>query len=144
MKRVLFLDARNSVRSPMAEAWFNHLAGGWARAYSRGTMPSFKIDPLAVKVMKEAGVSLTSYVPRIVNQQSITQADVVILMGKDVSPRAFSPKVVWSFQDPTGEPISHYRQLRDAIRLNVLKLIVEMHRTGAEPAAAESKLAVQL
>jgi protein-tyrosine-phosphatase len=107
-------------------------------------MPSFKIDPQAVKVMKEVGVSLTSYVPRIVNQRSIAEADVVILMGKEVSPRAFAPKAVWNFQDPTGQSIAFYRQLRDAIRLNVVKLIVEMHRSAAEPAAAEHTSATLL
>ena len=44
MKRVLFIDVRNTARSPMAEAWFNSLALGWGRASSCGTMPAQLFD----------------------------------------------------------------------------------------------------
>ncbi len=30
MKHVLFVDIRNAIRSPMAEAWFNYLADDYS------------------------------------------------------------------------------------------------------------------
>ncbi len=141
MIRVLFIDARNTARSPMAEALFNHLTGESMRAYSCGTMSNGKVDPIAVKVLKEIGVDLRHHVPRPVTQQILADADVVVLMGKDVYPRAFSPRAVWDFRDPTGQSISSYRELRDGIRLNVLKLIAEIRRTASESREVDQHIA---
>ncbi len=141
MKRVVFIDARNAARSPIAEAFFNHLADETMHAYSCGTMPGQKIDPTVVKVMKEVGIDLRTHIPRMVNQQSLADADFVILMGKDVYPRAFSPKAIWNFQDPTGLPLTSYRELRDAIRLNVLKLVAEIRRASTEPCDLDRSIA---
>ena len=140
MNRILFVDARNTARSPMAEALFNHLADESMRASSCGTMSNGKVDPSAVKVMKEIGVDLHNHVPRPVTQQLLAQADIVVLMGKDIHPRVFAPKAVWDFRDPTGHPISSYRELRNAIRLNVLKLIAEIRRTSSEPCEADQPI----
>ena len=142
MTRVLFVDARYTARSPMAEALFNHLAGESMRAYSCGTMSNGKVDPLAVKVMKEIAIDLHNHVPRPVTQQLLAHADIFVLMGKDIHPRVFAPKAVWDFRDPTGQPLSSYRELRDAIRLNVLKLIAEIRRTSSEPCEADQPIPV--
>ena len=144
MIHVLFIDARNTARSPMAEALFNHLADDSKRAFSCGTMSNGKVDPIAVKVMKEIGVDLRHHAPRPVTQQILANADVVVLMGKDVYPRAFSPRAVWDFRDPTGQSIPSYRELRDAIRLNVLKLIAEIRRAAAESRQADQPIAAPL
>lgn len=145
MKRVLFVDARNTARSRMAEALFNHLAGDSMRAASCGTMPSYKSDVLVAKVVKELGIDFPYRLPRSVTQQILAEADIVVLMGRDVYPRAFAPKAIWDFRDPTGASLSSYRDLRDAIRLNVLKLIAEIRRSqhdahGAHPPLADSVL----
>lgn len=94
--------------------------------------------------MREVGIDLRTHVPRMVNQQSLADADVVILMGKDVYPRAFSPRAIWNFQDPSGKPLTSYRELRDAIRLNVLILVAEIRRTSAEPREPDRTLAASL
>lgn len=144
MVHVLFIDVRNTARSPMAEALFNHLTDDSMRAYSCGTMSNGKVDPSAVKVLKEIGVDLRHHVPRPVSQQILADADLVVLMGKDVYPRAFSPRAVWDFRDPLGQPLSSYRELRDAIRLNVLKLIAEIRRTTAESVPADQAITAPL
>ena len=57
MNRVLFIDIRNSIRSPMAEAWFNHLAGNCGGAASCGTMPGAQVRIRAqLQVLGEAGL----------------------------------------------------------------------------------------
>jgi protein-tyrosine-phosphatase len=141
MTRVLFVDARNTARSPMAEALFNQFAGESMRAYSCGTMSNGKVDPMAVKVMKEIGVDIRNHVPRPVTQNILAEADIVVLMGKDVHPRVFSPKAVWDFRDPTGLQLTSYRELRDAIRLNVQKLLAEIRRTKSESRESDQPIA---
>jgi arsenate reductase len=136
MKQVLFIDLRNTARSQMAEAWFNQFAGGWGEARSCGTMPANCIDPLTVQVMAEAGVDMRHHACKSVNQQMLSQADLVVIMGPDVYPRAFAPSRIWGFVDPTGQTIDHYRAQRDAIRQSVQELVLEIQRVQFEPTKA--------
>lgn len=137
MKRILFIDLRNTARSQMAEAWFNQFAEGWAKATSCGTMPAVMADPLTLQVMKEAGIEPLGMLPKPVNTLLLTQADIVVLMGKDVYPGAFTPDYVWDFQDPTGKDVMHYRIQRDALRCRVQELIVELQRTRFDAVQAD-------
>jgi arsenate reductase (thioredoxin) len=128
MKRILFIDLRNTGRSQMAEAWFNQFADGGAHATSCGTMPAASNDPLTTEVLAEVGLDVRSMLPRAINTTLLAQAEVVVLMGKDIHPGAFTPDYVWDFQDPTGKDIVHYRVQRDAIRESVQELIVDLQR----------------
>jgi predicted protein tyrosine phosphatase len=58
--RVLFLCTGNSCRSQMAEAWARHLKGEVIDASSAGTRPK-GLDPLAVQVMAEVGIDLSTH-----------------------------------------------------------------------------------
>jgi arsenate reductase len=144
MKQVLFIDLRNTVRSQIAEGWFNQFADGWAQARSCGTMPAEYIDPIAVQVMAEAGVSICRQAPKSVNQEMLSRADLVVIMGPDVYPRAFAPNRIWDFLDPTGRSIAHYRVQRDAIRLRVQEFIAEIQRDRSEAKDADPQIATAL
>src|SRR5947207_3049980 len=58
--KVLFLCTGNSCRSQMAEGWARHLKGNAIEAYSAG-VSRHGMNPLAVKVMQEAGVDLSQH-----------------------------------------------------------------------------------
>ena len=126
MKRVVFIDVRNATRSQIAETWFNHLANGCGEAYSCGTMPANKMDLRAIKVMREVGLKIHTHAPKLVNQQALACADIIVLMGKDINPRAFSPTHIWDFDDLAGKPIEEVRALRDKIQVRVQDLIAEI------------------
>ena len=56
---VLILCTHNSARSILAEAMFNHHAGRLGidvRAYSAGSAPSGRVNPLALSVLEGAGI----------------------------------------------------------------------------------------
>jgi arsenate reductase len=58
-KKVLFVCIHNSARSQIAEAWMNHLCGDRFEAESAGLEPG-TLNPLAVAVMKEAGIDISN------------------------------------------------------------------------------------
>lgn len=60
----LILCTHNSARSILAEAMLNHLAAEHqknVRAYSAGSSPSGKINPFAIDVLEDAGVSTVDF-----------------------------------------------------------------------------------
>lgn len=51
----LFLCTGNSARSQMAEAFLDHLSMGRIRAYSAGSHPASRVQPLAAQLITELG-----------------------------------------------------------------------------------------
>ena len=61
VKRVLFVCVENSNRSQMAEAFARIHGGDKFEAYSAGSRPSGKINPKAIRTMKEIGYDLSTH-----------------------------------------------------------------------------------
>ena len=95
---------------------------------SAGTHPAEKVNPNAVKVMKEIGIDISHHTPELVDQYIGEEWDYVITVcggAKEVCP-AFTGKVKHrlhiGFDDPADavgneeEVMAVYRRVRDEIK----------------------------
>lgn len=130
--KVLILCTGNSCRSQMAEGFLKSLDRE-LDVFSAGTRPAGKVNPNAVEVMNEIGISLESQHPKDVNIFLNEPFDYVITVcdnAKEVCP-VFTGKVKHrlhiGFEDPYDaagtkeEILSVYRKVRDEIRTEFSK-----------------------
>ncbi len=65
--KILFLCTGNSCRSQMAEGWAKKLKVNQIEAYSAG-IEKHGLNPLAIKVMAEAGVDISSQHSKVTDE----------------------------------------------------------------------------
>jgi len=132
---VLFLCTGNSCRSQMAEGWTRRLKGNVIEPFSAG-IETHGLNPLAVKVMAEAGVDIGGQTSKTLAALSDREFDfVVTLCGHARENCPLFPgraRVVHvGFDDPPKlaagaksevEALPHYRRMRDEIRAFVESL----------------------
>lgn len=140
--RVLILCTGNSCRSQMAEGWVRHVLGDRVEVASAGTRPAGYVHPLAIRVMAEAGVSISQQRSKSVDQLADKPWDLVITVcdsAREECPYFPGGKeqIHVSFPDPAlvAGP-SHireeaFRKVRDAIRERLLPEIER--RLPADP-----------
>jgi arsenate reductase len=137
MKTVLFVCVHNSGRSQMAEGFFNHLAGGRARAVSAGTNPADSVSPDVVKAMREVGIDISGNRPRPLTDEMLDGADKVVSMGcgvEGICPATFVETEDWQIEDPKGKPLAEIRRIRDEIGAKVAQML-----KGHEPEAGSAE-----
>lgn len=125
MKRVLFVCVENSCRSQMAEGFAHAFGNGKIEAYSAGSKPSGKVNPLAIEVMHEAGVDISGNLSRGFNALPVRNFDYVVTLGcQDICPFFPADKhIEWQIEDPINKNIDFFRQIRDEISCKVSELI---------------------
>lgn len=115
--KIAFVCVHNSCRSQMAEGWAKKIGSEIFEAYSAGTENYPEVKPLAVEVMEEAGVDMSSHHPKLLSDIP-EELDILVTMGCNVVcpfvPNAHSED--WGLEDPSGGPIEDFRVTRDLIR----------------------------
>lgn len=125
-KSILILCTGNSCRSQMAEGFLRSFDSS-LEVYSAGTKPAATVHPLAVKVMREEWVDISTNLPKSVDTFLEKAFDYVITVcdGANDSCPMFVGKVEHrlhiGFDDPaeaTGtkeEVLATFRRVRDEI-----------------------------
>lgn len=102
--RVAFLCVHNACRSQIAEALGRYYARDVFESWSAGTVVKARIDPDAVRVMKQLyGIDMEeTQKPKLLS--ALPQVDVAVTMGCNVEcpdvPCRFRED--WGMEDPTG------------------------------------------
>jgi arsenate reductase len=127
---VLFVCVHNAGRSQIAEAWTRHFAkerGLDVQVESAGTLGGGSLNPNAVAVMEEVGVTMSEQYPKALTQDMADRADRIISMGCGVDAEACPAKFLvtedWGLDDPAGQPIETVRRIRDEIRIRVQEML---------------------
>ena len=130
IQRILFICIENACRSQMAQGFARHHGVGAVEAFSAGSKPATQVNPLAVEVMKERGIDISSQKPRSLLDFSDTRFDLAVTMGcEETCPAALAKKIIdWQIPDPKGKPIDFFRQVRDEIESKVKELLRELGR----------------
>jgi len=132
-KRVLILCTGNSCRSQMAEGWIRHDLGQLVDVFSAGTQVSI-VHPLAIAVMAEAGVDISSHRSKSLQEFWGQPFDLVVTVcdsAREACPMFLgaAKQIHESFPDPAGftgteeEVLGKFREVRDQIRSGLVPLV---------------------
>jgi arsenate reductase (thioredoxin) len=124
---VLFVCVENAGRSQIAEAFAKKHG---MNAQSAGTIPSARINPTVVEVMRERGIDLSSNHPKTLTPELIRKASLVVTMGCSIEEACPKPIIAqmqkklveWHLEDPRGKSLEEVRKIRDEIERKIMEL----------------------
>ena len=124
---ILILCTGNSCRSHLAEGILRAATAGRVKVASAGSKPAGHVHPMAVEVMKEIDIDISSHTSKHLNEfleQDIRT--VITVCGNAASECSVFPgqvhKYHWPFEDPAQaegnneEKLTIFRRVRDEIR----------------------------
>ena len=125
MQKVAFICVHNSCRSQIAEALGKKLAWDVFESYSAGTERKERINPDAVRLMKQIhGIDMEAQGQYSKLLSEIPAVDVVITMGCNVacSMLPCKQREDWGLEDPTGKPDGEFLKTIQRIEEKILAL----------------------
>ncbi|HBY56293.1 MAG TPA: arsenate reductase [Candidatus Atribacteria bacterium] len=128
-KGILFLCSGNSCRSQMAEGLARKMLPKDKKIFSAGLEPK-GIHPMAIKVMHEIGIDISSQKSKSLSDIPINEIDMVVTLCGDAAERCpiFPRKVKrihWAIEDPAKaqgseeEVVQAFRKVRDKIKFYI-------------------------
>jgi protein-tyrosine-phosphatase len=125
MFRVLFLCTGNSARSQIAEALLDWKGKSRFEAHSAGSRPAAQVNPFAIEVLREHGISWAGHAPRSVDGLEREHWDFVVTVcdrAKEACPIFPGQPILahWGMPDPAeveGDLSTKQAAFRDAFVL---------------------------
>jgi arsenate reductase (thioredoxin) len=143
---VLFLCTGNCCRSQMAEGLMRQMADGRLEVMSAGSDPAGYVHPLAIAVMAEAGIDISGFESKGLNELQPRGFDYVVTVcdfARQACPTLSGRKGTyhWPIEDPAmvpdeAEALEAGRQVREDLKRRILELLSEwgipVRAAGAE------------
>ncbi len=120
-KRILFLSKKNELRTHIAEAIFNKLAPKNMLAISAGLEPSERVNPLAIKLLKELGITAENRKTRKILKDEMRIYDYIISFDPDIEADEY-----WKVDTPKN--MQECRLVKDCIYKKIEELISRIVR----------------
>jgi protein-tyrosine-phosphatase len=130
---VLFVCVQNAGRSQMAAAYLTTLAGDRVEVRSAGSIPADAVNPAVVQAMAEAGIDISTEIPKVLTVEAVRASDYVITMGCGDTCPIFpgTTYLDWELDDPAGLGVEAVRPIRDEIKDLVETLIAQIDTSRA-------------
>lgn len=137
---ILILCTHNSARSVLSEGMLNHWSsefGADVRAFSAGSSPSGRINPMAIDVLQRAGIDTSSYRSKSWDEFTGDAAPTmrVVITVCDNAAQETCPywpgspvKIHWGYSDPSNvgttnaEKLAAFESTRRAIGVRMREL----------------------
>lgn len=131
--KVLFICVGNMCRSPMAEGFAREHGSDAIEPYSAGIHPTGVVSEDAILVMEEKGVDISGQHSSGFDAVPLDEIDIAVSMtgypARDLLPSSFRGRTIdWDVEDPIGQPLSTFRQVRDEIEEKVKGLLEEIRK----------------
>jgi len=131
---VVFVCARNSVRSPMAEALWRRRFGPGVQAVSCGVTPAAWADGFMIAVMAELGEDMSRFECRDIEATAHDPAGLVVCLAEEADAaagayamRRGAPYELWPVIDPAAaggsreSRLEAYRSVREEIEARIAR-----------------------
>lgn len=129
-KGVLFVCIGNACRSTMAEAFTRYYWDQEVEAFSVGTFPLGHISPNTLEALRERNIPASGLESKGFEAIPFERVQLVVAMTRaafeHLLPPAFSGEIIqWHVQDPFGQGLDAYREVRYTIELMVRRKLPE-------------------
>lgn len=135
MRKVAFICVHNSCRSQIAEALGRRFAADAFESYSAGTETKPRINPDAVRLMKQVhGIDMEAQGQCSKLLSDIPPVDVVVTMGCNVQCPMLPCRwrEDWGLEDPTGKPDAAFLETISRIEEKILDLKARLMAASGE------------
>ena len=135
MRKVAFICVHNSCRSQIAEALGRRFAADVFESYSAGTETKPRINPDAVRLMKQVhGIDMEAQGQCSKLLSDIPPVDVVVTMGCNVRCPMLPCRwrEDWGLEDPTGKPDAAFLETISRIEEKILDLKARLMAASGE------------
>ena len=131
VKRILFVCAGNTCRSPMAEAMTNDMLAPEVEAESAGVSARSRgaANKHAIEVMKQSGLDISGHKPRHVSSLSLGDFDLIVALDAAVAEQLRANGefcqdrlVEWQVADPIGLNLQTYKATAQQIKHEIESL----------------------
>lgn len=128
---VLFICQHNAGRSQLGAHLLDLVAPGRFVSASAGLNPATEINPVVAESLQELGADTSAARPRLVTEDDLASADVVVLMKPGLAlPGSVAGRLVeWEFPNPEEWDLDGVRGMRDAVAAQVRALAAELAGT---------------
>ena len=135
MRKVAFICVHNSCRSQIAEALGRRFAADVFECYSAGTETKPRINPDAVRLMKQVhGIDMEAQGQCSKLLSDIPPVDMVVTMGCNVQCPMLPCRwrEDWGLEDPTGKPDAAFLETISRIEEKILDLKARLMAASGE------------
>lgn len=125
---ILYACVHNGGRSLAGKVLTEHHAAGTVDVRSAGSEPGDALNPMVVQVLHEMGMSTDGETPKLLTDDGVHEADVVVTMGCGETCPVLPGKTYedWDLDDPKGQDLDTVRRIVEEVDRRVRDLLTRL------------------